>query len=72
MIERQKIVEKIVLDYNAIYVRHQDIFNAACKRATSEYWIWDGIHPTVAGHELMTQGWLKEVGKRPKFIKRSI
>jgi lysophospholipase L1-like esterase len=67
--EREKIAEKIALDYNAVFVRLQDKFNDACKRAPAEYWIWDGIHPTVAGHELITREWLKEVSKRLKFIR---
>lgn len=70
LIERQKIVEKIALDYKAIYVRLQDVFDTACKRAPAEYWIWDGIHPTVAGHELITREWMKQVRKKLKFIKK--
>ena len=70
MDERKKIVEKIALDYNAVYVRLQDVFDAACKRAAPEYWIWDGIHPTVAGHELIAREWIKQVSKKLKFIKK--
>lgn len=70
LLERQKIVEKIASDFKATYVRLQDVFNAACKRAPAEYWIWDGIHPTVAGHELITREWMKQVGKRLKFIRK--
>lgn len=67
--ERQEIVEKIAEDYNAIFVKLQDAFDKACKRAPAEYWIWDGIHPTVAGHELITREWLRQIRKRMKFIK---
>lgn len=70
LIERQKIVEKIASDYKAIYVRLQDVFDAACKKAPAEYWIWDGIHPTVPGHELITREWMKQVSKKLKFIKK--
>ena len=24
----------------------------------TEYWIWDGIHPTPAGHRLMADVWI--------------
>jgi lysophospholipase L1-like esterase len=65
--ERQKIVEKISSDYNAIFVRLQDVFDSECKRAPAEYWIWDGIHPTVAGHEIIAREWIRQVGKRMKF-----
>ena len=26
-----------------------------------EYWVWDGIHPTPAGHHRMARLWLKRV-----------
>ena len=68
IIERQKIVERIAKSYDAIYVRHQDAFDAACKRAPADYWIWDGVHPTVAGHELMAREWINQVKKRLTFI----
>ena len=25
------------------------------------YWIWDGIHPTPAGHKRMADMWIKRV-----------
>jgi lysophospholipase L1-like esterase len=28
---------------------------------------WDGVHPTVAGHELMAREWISQVEKRLKF-----
>jgi phospholipase/lecithinase/hemolysin len=32
------------------------------KRTISpEYWMWDGIHPTPAGHHRMARLWLKRV-----------
>lgn len=66
--ERQQMTEKIALDYDAVFVRLQDAFDHACKRAQADYWIWDGIHPTVAGHEVITCEWLKLIKKRVKFI----
>jgi len=70
LVERQKIVEKIAFDYKAIFVRLQEVFDMACKRAPAPYWIWDGIHPTVAGHELITREWMKQVGKQLKWIRK--
>ncbi len=68
--ERQRIAEKIALDYNAVYVKLQAAFDDACKKAPVDYWIWDGIHPTVAGHEVITREWLKQVGKRLPFLRK--
>jgi lysophospholipase L1-like esterase len=66
--KRQEIVKKIAKDYNAVLVDFQKVMNDACKRATADYWMWDGIHPTVPGHELLTRQWIKEVSKRLKFL----
>ena len=44
--ERQKIVVRLAEKHHAALVRFQGMFDAACKRAPAEYWIWDGVHPT--------------------------
>jgi len=67
IVQRQTIVRKLAAKYNAVFVGFQEIFDQACKRATADYWIWDGIHPTVAGHELMVREWLKQVKIRIEF-----
>ena len=43
--------------YRVPVVRYQAMFDAAAKRAPMEHWIWDGIHPTFAGHQLMADQW---------------
>jgi lysophospholipase L1-like esterase len=67
ILKRQTIVRKLAEKYNAVYVGFQDVFNKALEKAPIEYWIWDGVHPTVAGHELMTREWLKQVERRISF-----
>ena len=67
IIQRQAVVRKLAAKYDTIFVGFQDVFKKACERAAPEYWIWDGVHPTVAGHELMAREWLKQVEKRIKF-----
>jgi lysophospholipase L1-like esterase len=61
------VVKKLAVQYKAVYVGFQDVFTKACERAPADYWIWDGVHPTVAGHELMAREWLKCVSKRIAF-----
>ncbi|WP_423149656.1 SGNH/GDSL hydrolase family protein [Rubrolithibacter danxiaensis] len=68
--KRRAIVRKISLEQNAILVEFQSAFNRALKLAPAEYWIWDGIHPMPAGHELMAREWINQVSKQMKFIKR--
>jgi lysophospholipase L1-like esterase len=59
----QQACANVARSYNCIYIRFQEVFTNALKRAPAEYWIWDGIHPTFNGHGLMAKEWLKEVGK---------
>ena len=37
------------------------MFDDATKRAPADYWIWDGVHPTFSGHQLMADEWVRTV-----------
>jgi lysophospholipase L1-like esterase len=67
--KRQEIVRKLSVEHQAIFVGFQKAFNKALAQAPAEYWIWDGIHPMPAGHELMAREWIQQVSKKLKFIK---
>ena len=41
---------KVASDYNAVFVPLQDEFRKLAAEDGEKYWIWDGIHPTEAGH----------------------
>ncbi|WP_254562550.1 SGNH/GDSL hydrolase family protein [Dyadobacter diqingensis] len=66
---RQEIVRRLAKDFNAIAIDFQQGFDEALKKAPADYWIWDGIHPMPAGHELITRIWIKEVHKKLKFVR---
>ena len=68
LVKRQSSVLKLVKEFDAVFVDFQQIFDQACQRADADYWMWDGVHPTVAGHELMAREWRIQVGKRLKFV----
>jgi lysophospholipase L1-like esterase len=57
----QAVVEKLGKKYNAPVVRYQKMFDSAAKLAPAEYWIWDGVHPTYAGNQLMADEWARTV-----------
>ncbi len=57
----QAVVEKLAVKHRATVVRYQKAFDDAVKRAPAEYWIWDGVHPTAAGHQLMADEWVRTV-----------
>ena len=44
-----------------IFVPLFDKFKEAAKKCRMEYLVWDGTHPTVAGHMLIADEWLKAV-----------
>lgn len=67
--KRQDVVKRLAAEFNAIHVPFQEVFNLALKRAPADYWIWDGIHPMPAGHELMALEWTRQVSKKIKFIR---
>ncbi len=57
----QRAVERLATKYQAPIVRYQRLFDDACTRAPAAYWVWDGVHPTYAGHGLMATEWMKTV-----------
>ena len=58
------IVEKIAKDYHAVYLPYDKMFEKTLKDTPTvkdTYWIWDGVHPTPAGHRRMADLWMKRV-----------
>ena len=53
------IVRKIAADYNAVLLPYDEMFKSIQTDAPRDnYWIWDGIHPTTAGHRRMADLWI--------------
>ncbi|MEI7027795.1 SGNH/GDSL hydrolase family protein [Paenibacillus sp. y28] len=53
----QHTIRELAAQYDAVFVPLQAAFNQACERAEAVYWIWDGVHPTAAGHDLIAREW---------------
>lgn len=58
---RQDVVARLAAKHDAALVHFQPVFDAACKVAPAEHWIWDGVHPTYSGHQLMADEWERAV-----------
>lgn len=43
--------------YQAIFIPYQAIFDKALQSAPGVYWTGDGVHPSVAGAQLMAEAW---------------
>lgn len=57
----QQIAKKMSEEFKTLWVPYQKIFNKALEKAPAEYWSPDGVHPTMAGAQLMAAAWLKVV-----------
>jgi lysophospholipase L1-like esterase len=61
LLMRDAIVNKLGEKYHAPVVHFQKMFEEATNRAPADHWIWDGIHPTYSGHQLMADEWVRTV-----------
>jgi len=55
----QESAAKLAGEFDAIWVPFQEAFDKAVKIAPSKYWAHDGVHPSMAGSQLMAETWLK-------------
>ena len=51
------VVRRIASNYDAALLDYEKMFNELTVHNPS-YWIWDGIHPSAAGHQKMADLWL--------------
>lgn len=59
---RAQAARHIAEKYNAVFVPLQRVFDDAAQKAPSEYWLVDGVHPTIYGHGLIAREWIKHSG----------
>ena len=59
--EAQQAVRRLAAKFDAPVVKFPALFDQAVQRAPLDYWIWDGVHPTYRGHQLMADEWLRVV-----------
>jgi lysophospholipase L1-like esterase len=67
--EYQETVHQLAEEFGAVFVPLQKPFEKACDRADAAYWLWDGVHPTSAGHELIAREWMTIVQNSPIAIR---
>ncbi len=60
---RRDAVRKLAAEYGAVFVPFQQVVTEGARRAGSpERVLADGVHPTLLGHQLLADAWLREVG----------
>jgi lysophospholipase L1-like esterase len=55
-------VRRLALEFKTDFIPLDNIFAQAVTRAPAAYWAGDGIHPTLAGHQLIADAWLGNAG----------
>ncbi len=55
-------VRELAAEFRAVLVPFDELFESLPAGATDTWWIWDGIHPTAAGHRRMATLWEQVVG----------
>ena len=53
------VARKISKEFRTLFVPFQSMFDDAVKHVSPSYWARDGVHPSMAGAQLMAQEWLK-------------
>ncbi|AKQ46440.1 lysophospholipase [Rufibacter radiotolerans] len=59
--EYRQAAQEIATSFNAVFIPYQSIYEKAQKKAPGAYWTYDGVHPTLAGAQLMANAWLETI-----------
>ncbi|MNC20688.1 GDSL-like Lipase/Acylhydrolase [compost metagenome] len=65
----QAVVKQLAEETGAVFVPLQKSFDEASKRAEAAFWAADGVHPTAAGHELISRVWIETVQNSPLALR---
>jgi len=57
----QKAALEVAEAFGAVFLPFQKLFDEAQKRAPGVYWTYDGVHPSVAGAQLLANAWLAAI-----------
>lgn len=63
MNRRRKVVASLSKEFNTVFVPFQSAIDRAAKLAPPEYWLTDGVHPSCAGHTLLSDVWLESTSE---------
>ena len=57
--EKAVAVREIAEEYNLPFVPLQSDLDALTKKAPNDYWLLDGVHPTIYFHQYMADKWVE-------------
>lgn len=61
IVKRQVIVARLAKKHGAALVHFQAALDRATGRAPAIHWIWDSVHPTYSGHQILADEWERAV-----------
>lgn len=61
IVKRQEIVARLAKKHSAALVQFQTALDQATERAPALHWIWDDVHPTYSGHQILADEWERVV-----------
>ena len=56
-----EVVRKLANEFETKLIPLSGIFVEACAKRAPSFWTFDGVHPTLAGHALIAQSWIRGV-----------
>src|SRR5690554_2922141 len=66
-----QVVRKLAREFHTVLIPYDGIFAKASTRQKSAYWLYDGVHPTEAGHALIAREWLRTVFKLEDLLRKT-
>ncbi|MDR0714850.1 MAG: SGNH/GDSL hydrolase family protein [Bacteroidales bacterium] len=57
--EYRAVARKLAVEFNAVFIPYQKVYEEARKHAPASYWTHDGVHASLAGAQLMARAWLQ-------------
>ena len=59
----EQVTKRLAEKFGLPLIELQPVFDELCKVAPADYWVRDGVHPTVSGHEIIKNLWLEAFEK---------
>ena len=56
--DKARAARRVADKFGVPFVELQRLFDEATKKQPSTYWLYDGVHPSPAGHQLIANEWL--------------
>lgn len=54
-----KVIKKLSEEFDCVFIKLQEKFNALAEKYGEENYLYDGVHPNLAGAKLISEEWLK-------------